>query len=212
MYYDITKQDYTRNKPSGSRGTEWVEVYAKTGKPLALEDLKEFPNIYKSLKDNSSKFWERIYELASRVMVNYTGVFSNNFEEDIVFPIFGMYIKTYSDFLEFLELFPNPRWTKDSYSENFIPKYMGFDRTLVWDYFSDSSSAKNYFFNNIYTLEEYKNQFLNQKQSTDEEFKISRPVAKITRGAEIRGHTVQGRKCQVTVTIRPLSNQEVIVS
>jgi hypothetical protein len=129
-----------------------------------------------------------------------------------VFPIFGMYIKTYSDFLEFLELFPNPRWTKDSYSENFIPKYMGFDRTLVWDYFSDSSSAKNYFFNNIYTLEEYKNQFLNQKQSTDEEFKISRPVAKITRGAEIRGHTVQGRKCQVTVTIRPLSNQEVIVS
>jgi hypothetical protein len=211
MYYSIDEKVCSRFKPDGSRGTEWVEVYAKTGKPLALEDLKEFPNIYKSLKDNSSKFWERIYELASRVMDNYTEVFSNNFEEDIVFPIFGMYIKTYSDFLEFLELFPNPRWTKDSYSENFIPKYMGFDRTLVWDYFSDSSS-KNYFFNNIYTLEEYKNQFLNQKQSTDEEFKISRPVAKITRGAEIRGHTVQGRKCQVTVTIRPLSNQEVIVS
>ena len=41
MYYDITTDTYTTSIPSGSRGSEWVQVYSKTKKALTLEDLKQ---------------------------------------------------------------------------------------------------------------------------------------------------------------------------
>lgn len=211
MYYNISKKEYTKHRPSGTKSIDWIEVYADTGHALVLEDLKEFPNLYKSFKNVSSRFWERIYEIAYRYS-NSFDVFRTNFPKDLDFPIFGVYIKTYSEFLEFLELVPNTRWTIDSYDEDFTSKYMGYDRTLVWDYFSDEGSANNYFFNNVYTLEEYKNQFLNQKQSTDgTDFKVKRPIAKISRGAEIRGNSVQGRVFRTTITSRPVSYQKVVI-
>jgi len=213
MYYDINKQEYTLNKPSGSRGSSWVECYEKTGKALSLEDLKPFPNLYQTFRTVSVEFWNKLYGIAAREMDDYEQVFRTNFETDIEYPIFGVYIKTYSDFLEFLELTPDTRWTEDSYDENFLSKYMGFDKTLVWDYFTDQGTAREYFLNNVYTLEDYKNQFLKQKQVTDgTNFKIKRPIAQITRGAEVRGNPVQGRLSRVTITSRPISHQEVVIS
>lgn len=214
MYYNLNTNSYTTEKPDGNRGRHWVDCYEKTGKPLMLEDLKPFPNLYKTFSNISVDFYYNIYLVASRFMADgYMEVFQKNFDRDLDFPILGVYIETYEEFLEFLQLSSSPRWPPNSFDSHFNPKYMGYDRTLVWDHFRDTGDAKNYFINNLYSFQDYKNQFLNQKQSTDgTDFKVKRPIAQITRGAEIRGNSVQGRKCSVTVTVRPLSNQEVIIS